>query len=243
MSMSRWKCLDFGLNGRWGMSPPSAATARSTDLQDNVAAKVSFPIRRTRTLCPEETFRFPGSGPSTVSVFPKPEPRTDLFDFRKLGDLLHGFHHARLHGVYCVVAVTACLEAVANRLAFDASGKHSAASESGTALGRINFAARRIASERGVTFNGLGGKRPEAVFAERIRLLRNSFVHANESGAPVNITHLTSDQMASVNEDACRGFLANVRLTIAFVFDQIPWVTKPLVTATKVKWLGEIEVP
>lgn len=165
------------------------------------------------------------------------EPRTDLFDFRKLGDLLHGFHHARLgaeptgdpgqyaqmldeifdenvaalalfeehhaksprpgpkydyeageltrygrlvhddrgepqietsfallhyekalhefdalkrataardlermygHGVYCVVAVAACLEAVANRLAFDASGKHSAASESGTALGRIN---------------------------------------------------------------------------------------------------------
>lgn len=165
------------------------------------------------------------------------------FDALKRATTARDLERMYVHGVYCVAAVAACLEAVANRLAFDASGKHSAASESGTALGRINFAARRIASERGVTFNGLGGKRPEAVFAERIRLLHNSFVHANESGAPVNITHLTSDQMASVNEDACRGFLVNLRLTIAFVFDQIPWVTKPLVTATNVKWLGEIEVP
>ena len=78
---------------------------------------------------------------------------------------------------------------------------------------------------------------------EQIRVLRNSFVHANEAGVPVDPILLTSAQMAQVSESACRSFLENLRLTVAFVFDQLPWIARPLVTATNVRWLGDIEVP
>lgn len=148
-----------------------------------------------------------------------------------------------IHGVYCVVAIASCLEAVANRLIFEADGQHPMGSQSGDALGRINYAARKLAIARGETFNGLGGKRPEAVAMEQIRVLRNSFVHANEAGAPMDPIMLTSAQMAQVSESACRSFLENLRLTVAFVFDQLPWIIRPLVTATNVRWLGDIEVP
>lgn len=148
-----------------------------------------------------------------------------------------------MHGVYCVVAIASCLEAVANRLTFEADGQHPTGSQSGDALGRINYAARKLAIARGESYSGLGGKRPEAVAMEQIRILRNSFVHANEAGVPVDPILLTSAQMAQVSESACRSFLENLRLTVAFVYDQLPWIVRPLVTATNVRWLGDIEVP
>jgi len=148
-----------------------------------------------------------------------------------------------MHGVYCVIAIASCLEAVANKLAFEATSQYPSGSQSSSALGRINYAARELAIAHGTTFNTIGGKRPEFVSMEQIRVLRNSFVHANEAGAPVDPTMSTSAQMAQVSESACRSFLENLRLTVTLVFDQLPWMTSPLVTATNVKWLGDMEVP
>jgi hypothetical protein len=148
-----------------------------------------------------------------------------------------------MHGVYCVVAIASCLEAVANRLTFEATGEHPEGSQSGDTLGRINHAARKLAMARGRTFSSLGGKRPEIASMEQIRVLRNSFVHASEASAPVDSAMLASAQMAQVSESACRNFLENLRLTVALVYDQLPWAARPLVTATNVRWLGDMEVP
>lgn len=94
--------------------------------------------------------------------------------------------------------------------------------QTSTALSRINFAGRELAKSHGATFNTLGGKLTEFVSMDQIRVLRNSFVHANESGAPVDPAVLTSFQMTEVSESACRTFLENLRLTVALVFDQLP---------------------
>lgn len=165
------------------------------------------------------------------------------FDSLKRATAVQDPERQYMHGVYCVIAIASCLEAVANRLAFEADGQHPAGGQSGDALGRINFAARKLAVARGEPYNSLGGKRPEAVAMEQIRVQRNSFVHANEAGVPVDPTMLTSAQMAQVSEAACRSFLENLRLTVAFIFDQLPWIARPIVTATNVRWLGDIEVP
>jgi hypothetical protein len=165
------------------------------------------------------------------------------YDSLKRASSAQDMERRYMHGVYCVVAIASCLEAVANRLTFEADGLYPTGSQSGDAVGRINYAARKLAIARGESFSSLGGKRPEAIAMEQIRVLRNSFVHANEAGAPVDPAMLTSAQMAQVSESACRSFLENLRLTVAFVFDQLPWIGRPLVTATNVRWLGDIEVP
>lgn len=165
------------------------------------------------------------------------------FDSLKRASTAQDPERRYMHGVYCVVAIASCLEAVANRLIFEADGQHPKGSQLGDALGRINYAARKLAIARGESFSSLGGKRPEAVAMEQIRVLRNSFVHANEAGVPVDPILLTSAQMVQISESACRSFLENLRLTVAFVFDQLPWTVRPLVTATNVRWLGDIEVP
>lgn len=148
-----------------------------------------------------------------------------------------------MHGVYCVVAIASCLEAIANRLAFEAEGRHPLGIQPGDAVGRINFAARKIATARGDLYSSLGGKHPQAIAMDRIRVLRNSFVHANESGVPVDPIMLMSAQMAEVSESACRAALEHLRLTVAFVFDQIPSIATPIVTRTNIRWLGNLEVP
>jgi hypothetical protein len=148
-----------------------------------------------------------------------------------------------MHGVYCVVAIAACLESIANFLMFHLKDRHEKGVESGSAIGRINSAARQLASNRGVSYNSLGGKRTEYQSMEQVRVLRNSFMHANESGEPIAEMLLTSTQLASVDEVACRRLLGALRLTASYVFDQLPWIGRPINTATHVRWLGEMEVP
>ncbi|MBE1162127.1 hypothetical protein [Dyella acidiphila] len=148
-----------------------------------------------------------------------------------------------MHGIYCVIAIAACVEAVANRLKFEVTGQHPIRQESGDAVGRINFAARELASTRNQSFNGLGGRQPEFKSLDRVRVLRNSFMHATEEGAPVDSTALTSVLLKSVDEDACRVLLRDLRLAVAFVYDQLPWIVRPINTAPHVKLLNGLEVP
>lgn len=165
------------------------------------------------------------------------------FDSLKRASTAQDPERQYMHGIYCVVAIASCLEAVANKLTFEATSQYPTGNQPGDTLGRIDNAARKLAIARGTTFNSLGRKCPEIASMERIRILRNSFVHAIEAGFPVDPTMLISAQMAQVSESACRSFLENLRLTVARVFDQLPWIARPLVTATNVRWLGDIEVP
>lgn len=167
-----------------------------------------------------------------------------LYEFDSLKRATASQDHERqyVHGVYCIVAIASCLEAIANKLMFEAHGEYPG-NQNSTALARINFAGRLLAKAHGTTFNTLGGKLTESVSMDQIRVLRNSFVHANEAGAPIDPAMLTSSQMTEVNESACRTFLENLRLTVALVFDQLPWIARPIVTATNVRWLGDMEVP
>lgn len=165
------------------------------------------------------------------------------FNFLKEATRILDPERQYMHGVYCVLAIASCLEAVANRLSFDATHQHPSGSFPGTALARINFSGRQLASDRGKPFNALGGKRPEFIAMEQVRTLRNTFVHANEAGAPIDPRMLTSAQKVQVDESTCRSYLHHLRLTVALVFDQLPWLPRPLVTATNVKWLGDLEVP
>lgn len=164
------------------------------------------------------------------------------FDSLKRATAAHDHERQYLHGVYCIVALASCLEAVANKLMFEAHGEYPG-NQNSTALARINYAGRELARAHGATFNTLGGKLTEFVSMDQIRILRNSFVHANESGAPIDPAALTSSQMTEVSESACRIYLQNLRLTVALVFDQLPWVARPIVTASNVRWLGDAEVP
>jgi hypothetical protein len=164
------------------------------------------------------------------------------FDALKRATAAQDHERQYVHGVYCIVAIASCLEAIANKLMFEAHGEYPS-NQTSTALARINYAGRELAKSHGMAFNTLGGKLTEFASMDQIRVLRNSFVHANEAGAPVDPAVLTSSQMTEVSESACRTFLENLRLTVALVFDQLPWVARPIVTATNVRWLGDIEVP
>lgn len=146
-----------------------------------------------------------------------------------------------MHGVYCVVAIAACIEAVANRLMFDADGKHPKGE--GSALGKINGAARRIAQRKGLQFNSLGGNHPLFISMDSVRELRNSFIHATEAPQQIDPQAQTSSQLSSVSEPACRSLLKDLRCTVAFVFEQLPWLSPPISPATNVFWLKGIERP
>jgi hypothetical protein len=164
------------------------------------------------------------------------------FDALKRATVEANLERSYLHGVYCVVAVAASVEAIANRLWYDEKGSYPGAN-GGAAMGRLMGAARQLALQQGKLFNSLGSSEPEYRSMERVRVLRNSFIHATEGGAEIDPHSLTSVQLADVNEQSCRLFLAHLRTVVAFVFDQLDWMWRPINTRPNVRWLGDIEVP
>ena len=164
------------------------------------------------------------------------------FDTLKRATAEGNLERSYLYGVYCVVAVAASVEAIANRLWYDEKGSYPGM-DGGTAVGRMMGAARRLAANQGKTFNTMGTSEPEYRSMERVRLLRNSFIHATEGGAAVDPHTLLSVQVVDVNEQSCRQFLLHLRNLVAFVFDQLEWLSRPINTRPNVSWLGDIEVP
>lgn len=80
---------------------------------------------------------------------------------------------------------------------------------------------------------------------ERVRELRNAFMHTKERNEEVDPVALTSIVFTAVDENCCcRDYLRNLRLAVAYVFDQLaPEYAAPIVTRENVDWLGGIEVP
>ena len=151
---------------------------------------------------------------------------------------------AFFHGVYCVVAVAACAEAIGNRLVFQQTKVHPDHRDRRTPVQKINEAGAALAQAAGRSFAPLTAGQPPYDALEMVRELRNAFMHAKERDEEVDPVALTSTVFTAVDESRCRGYLRTLRLAVAWVYDQLaPEHAPPIVTRENVKWLGDLEVP
>lgn len=185
------------------------------------------------------------------------QPRTELsfallhyekalreFDALKVAVAKKDTETAFVHAVYCVVAVAACAEAIGNRLSFLQTGAHPDYRDKRQPLQKINDAGEALAQADNRTFAPLSAGQPTYDALDRVRELRNSFMHAKERDEEVDPVALTSTVLTAVDENRCREYLRNLRLAAAHVFDQLaPEHAAPIVTRENVNWLGGIEVP
>lgn len=151
---------------------------------------------------------------------------------------------AFVHGVYCVVAVAACAEAAGNRLVFLQTGAHPDYSDKRPPLRKFNDAGAAISQAAGNAFAPLAAGQPIYEALDRVRELRNAFMHAKERDEKVDPAAMTSIVFTAVDESRCRDYLRSLRLAVAHVFDQLASKhAAPIVTRENVNWLGGIEVP
>ena len=147
-------------------------------------------------------------------------------------------------GVYCVVAVAACAEAIGNRLVYLNTGAHPDHTDKRKPQQKINEAGAALAQAAGREFAPLTSGQSTYDALDRVRELRNAFMHAKERDEEVDPVALTSIAFTAVDESRCRDYLRNLRLAVAHVFDQLaPEHVAPIVTREHVDWLGGIEVP
>jgi hypothetical protein len=150
---------------------------------------------------------------------------------------------AFFHGVYCVAAVAACIEAIANKLVFQQTAAHPDHRDRRQPLQKINEAATALAQAAGLAFIPLAAEQPSYDALETVRQLRNAFMHAKERDEEVDPVALTSTVFTQVDEAHCRTYLQQLKLGVAHVYRQLPALASPIVTRDNVKWLGELEVP
>ena len=165
------------------------------------------------------------------------------FDSLKLAVQSSDTEAAFFFGVYCVVAVAACIEAVANKLVFDQTGTHPDHRDRRQPLQKLNEAAAALAQTAGLVFVPLAAGQPAYDALDRVRELRNAFMHAKERDEEVDPVALTSTVFIAVDEGHCRTYLQQLRLGVAQVYGQLPALAPPIVTRVNVKWLGDLEVP
>lgn len=146
-------------------------------------------------------------------------------------------------GVYCIVSIAACLEAVSNKLFFLEKGRHPIFNDRGTPLEKLNASAVVVAAARGRNFVPLDSSDDRYQAMDRVRKLRNIFMHASERDEAVSADTLLAEVFDEVSEVQCRLYLRQLRLTIGHVFDQLPDIQPPIVTSEKVTWMRDIEVP
>lgn len=148
------------------------------------------------------------------------------------------------HGVYCVVAIAASVEAIANKLVLQQSGAHPPRRDGRTPLEKINEAAAALPQAEDRPFKKLveGEETYDALNA--VRNLRNAFMHAKEQAEDIDPSALTAAVFAAVDEERCRHYLRHLRLAAAHVYEQLASpVSSPIVIRPNVNWLGELEVP
>ncbi|MFM0190125.1 hypothetical protein PQR25_30450 [Paraburkholderia nemoris] len=165
------------------------------------------------------------------------------FDSLKSQQSLEKLDEAFKHGVYCLVAVAACIEAIANRLVYLQSGAHPTHTDKRTPLKKLNESAAAMLAAEGRTYIPLqvGDARYDAL--DTVRMLRNSFMHAKELETDIDPLTSTSVVLTNVNEANCRNFLKQLRLAADHVFAQVSKVAAPIVTKENVTWMGALEVP
>lgn len=165
------------------------------------------------------------------------------FDDLKAAVAMHDADKSLFHGVYCVVAIAACIEAIANKLVYQQKGTHPDHSDKRQPLKKLNDASISIAKKAGKVFVPLEAGSPAYDTLDRLRGLRNAFMHAKERDEAIDPVALTSIVATELDEEHCRNYLRQLRQGVANVYDQLPDLTPPIVTCENVKWLGELEIP
>ena len=165
------------------------------------------------------------------------------FDSVRSATQTHNTEAVFFHGVYCVVAVAACIEAIANNLVFKQMGMHPDRRDRRQPLQKINEAAAALAQSEGQEFSPLSAGQTVYDELDKVRELRNIFMHAKESASEIDQVALTSTVFTAVDESHCRTYLQQLRLGVAQVYGQLPTLIPPIVTRDNVKWLGDLEVP
>lgn len=168
-----------------------------------------------------------------------------LFEFHDLKASLaqQNQNDALLHGVYCVVAAAACIEAVSNKLVYLETGVHPDYRDRRQPLQKINDAANNLAQANGESYSALQASDPIFETLDKLRVLRNGFMHAKEAELDIEPSTLMSSLASEVSEDACRKYLLNIRLGVHHVYSQLSRHSAPIVTEPNRKWLGDLEVP
>lgn len=165
------------------------------------------------------------------------------FDEAKKAHTTQDREAAFAHGVYCVVAVAACIEAIANRLVAIATGSHPTFRDRRKPLEKLNESATAIATAHGQTFVPLVAGQPGFDELDEVRQLRNQFMHATEAEGDIDAASRVAVSMVEVSPDRCRMLLRQLRSVVATVFEQLPHLPSPIPTRTSVRWLGDLEVP
>jgi len=147
------------------------------------------------------------------------------------------------NGVYCVVAVAACIEAIANKLVFLESGAHPTHKDKRTPLAKLNDAASRLCQRGGMPYVPLAAGDLVFDVLDAVRWERNGFMHAKELETDIDPVTLSSTATTAVNEANCRNYLQRLREGADKVFSQLPNLASPIVTRSNVTWMGELEVP
>ncbi|KUM04253.1 hypothetical protein AWB61_20635 [Chromobacterium sp. F49] len=146
-------------------------------------------------------------------------------------------------GINCVVSAAACVEAIANRLVYEATGMHPDRRDKREPVSKINDAGAALAMLDGNSFSPLTRGTPVFSSLDEIRILRNAFMHAKEQETDIDPTTSTSEMLNKVDEANCRRFLASVRECADKVYSQLPKLTPPIVIMRNVTWMGDLEVP
>lgn len=168
-----------------------------------------------------------------------------LFEFHDLKASLaqQKQNDALLHGVYCVVAAAACIEAVANKLVYLETSSHPDYRDRRQPLQKINDAALRLAQANGDSYSALQVGDPIYDTLDKLRILRNGFMHAKEAELDIEPSTLMSSLASEVSQDACRQYLLSVRLGVRHVYSHLSRYSAPIVTEPSKRWLGDMEVP
>lgn len=153
---------------------------------------------------------------------------------------------AIIHGVYCVVAIAAAVESVANKVFFVSKGAHVDRSEDRTPLDRLLEEAESITRARldkdQRRFRRLKQSSDEAKAIEEVRRLRNNFSHAVELPVDIDPVSQQSQLLSAVSVENCRRLLNLTRLGLRHVLDQLPEV-RDTISLNGLVWLGDLEVP
>lgn len=126
---------------------------------------------------------------------------------------------------------------------YEQTGAHPDHRDKRQPLQKINSAAASIAQSAAKVFVPLTAGHPAYDALDRVRELRNSFMHAKERDEEIDPVALTSTVFIELDEVHCRSFLRQLRQGVAEIYGQLPEQTPPIVTRENVKWFGELEVP
>ncbi len=146
-------------------------------------------------------------------------------------------------GVYCIVSLGACIEAFSNEVFFLAEGIHPTHKEKRQPQAKLDALGQKAATKSGRGFSPLAKPSPERDSIDRVRVLRNSFMHFSSETLGVSPSVNVSAQIAEVSESECRIHLKNVRVGLKHQADQLPELGV-LLPLSGMKWLGpNVEIP